>query len=248
MRSELSTRFMLLALAVLPCASLAGPASFEAQYAFLRNGREIGEARLARTSTATRWETESSSSGTRGLARFMGFRESSRSSGEWHDGEPRPLRFSQEVRAALQDHGWEATFDWAAGKASTRHGDGDSVLELAPGTLDPLSVDLRIAAGLDAGERHWQLPMVEEDEVKEVEFRVAGEARLDTALGCLDTLRVEKVREPDSKRYTRTWYAKDHGWAPVRVEHGKTGGDHMESRIVTLLLEGVPVAAGPACE
>ena len=57
---------------------------------------------------------------------------------------------------------------------------------------------------------------------------------------------IEKIRE-NNRRYTRAWHAPTLGNIEVRVEHGKTGGDHLEMRITGLTLNGASVEARPGC-
>lgn len=223
------------------------PPSFQASFELLRNGKPQGTAELTYTTEALDWRLNNSSKGTRGGARLLGFSEQTGSTGEWREGLPRPLHFQQNVRAALRDRNWEAEFDWTAAVVTLRNGDEESSREVTTDTLDPLSAGLRIRVGLGIGEDHWRFPMVDRDELDANEFRAGDEETIDTALGCLVTRRVEKVRAPESTRYTRTWYARDLGWAPVRGEHGKTGGNQIESRIVSLSVDGHAVTPRPAC-
>ena len=57
----------------------------------------------------------------------------------------------------------------------------------------------------------------------------------------------EKIRRAGSTRYTRTYYARDHHFVPVMIEHGKTDGDHLESRLKSLEIGGKKVSRGPDC-
>ena len=236
-------------LALLPALAWAElPAPLEARYELLRNDKSLGEASLAYSTDASGWRLESRSEGTRGSARLLGFKEHSISQGEWLEGLPRPASFDQVVRAALMDHGWKADFNWAAERVATQHKDGESSLELSTGALDPLTLGLRIRTGLARGEDHWTVPFIDRDEIDLDEFATAEEELIDTSLGCLATRRVDKIRPPENKRYTRTWYARDLGWAPVRIEHGKNGGNRLETRILSLSLDGQPVASRPPCD
>jgi hypothetical protein len=242
---------LMVALAGVLCAMGAlgdAPPALSVDYQVLRNDKPLGEAHLSHESDGVGWKLASRSKGTRGGARLLGFSEETTSQGRYgEDGLPQPLQFRQQVKAALKERGWEADFDWAGNTVATRHENGASSLELLPGTQDPLSAGLRVRQGLSRDEDHWSLGLVDKDEIDLDEFRVTGEEAIDTALGCFETVRVEKIRAPDSTRYTRTWYAKDHGWAPVRMEHGKTGGSRLETRLVSLSIDGQGVAAGPAC-
>ena len=88
--------------------------------------------------------------------------------------------------------------------------------------------------------------MVEEDEIEAQEFRQLKSEWLETALGCLETLPIEKVRK-SSKRYTRAWHASAFENIEVRVEHGKTDGHHIEMRITELEFGDSKVRPRPSC-
>lgn len=232
-----------------PLLALAGiaqaaepPVPFEATLELLRNGKLIGESRFSLSVTGGDWVMRTESRGTRGLAKFLGVEESSESRGGWQHGAPRPVSFRQTVEVAIKTMETRADFDWDAGTVRSVHEDGEDTFPLQPGLLDPVSVGLAVRAGLAAGEREWRLPMVDEDEIEEQHFRAAGAEAIDTPLGCLQTERVDKIRGPQSTRYTRTWYARDLAWVPVQVAHGKTDGDRMESRLTSLVIDGEQIA------
>lgn len=240
-------------LAALLCAfssaAVAAPLpGYEARFDLYRNGKLIGESRFALTVGNDRWVMTSESKGTKGLARLAGFSESSRSEGDWVEDRPRPMRFEQQVNSRIKDVSSAVEYDWAAGVARTRYEDGESELTIEPGTLDASTLSVWLQAALARGEREWTLDQVDEDEVEQVRFRARTDERIDTALGCLDVIVVEKVRDPSSKRYTRTHYAPALNHAPVRVEHGKQGGNELQSRLVALTVNGEPVDAGPGCD
>jgi hypothetical protein len=88
--------------------------------------------------------------------------------------------------------------------------------------------------------------MVEEDKIDEQNFRILDPERMETSLGCLRTVVVEKIRE-NSKRYTRAWHAPELDFIEVRMEHGKTDGNHLEMRITELTVDGVAVQPSPGC-
>lgn len=243
-------------LSLLPflCLALAGPvrgaelpAEFDATYTLYRNGKLMGETRIRLDSDAGQWMMISESKGTKGMARFLGFQEQTTSQGQWLDGEPRPDSFEQHIDMAFKKRTARADFDWAQGTVKSVYEDGEAELELVPGLLDPGTAGLAVRAGLRRGENQWVLPMLDEDEIDEDQFRARPAADMDTALGCLRVRTVEKIRGPESKRYTRTAHAARLDFVPVFVEHGKEDGDHMETRIVALTLDGQPVSASDGC-
>lgn len=236
---------LVLALSASPCAAQT-PSAFEARLELLRNGKVMGESVFTLTSENGTWRMESQTRGTKGLARFIGLEEASFSEGDLPDGLARPLRFERTVDA-IKTLRWSAEFDWAAAVVRSVHPDGESTLELLPGVVDENSLGLRIRAGLARGEDDWRLLVLDEDEIEQQHFAVRAVERIQTALGCFETHRVDKIRDPSSKRYTRTWYADEWDFVPVRIEHGKHGGDHMESRIVEMTVNGRKVTGEPDC-
>jgi hypothetical protein len=56
--------------------------------------------------------------------------------------------------------------------------------------------------------------------VKEYQYTREGEAKLDTAVGKLDTV-IYRSQKTGSSRYTRLWIAPSLGYLPVRAEQAK---------------------------
>lgn len=248
-KGTIPTLAAVLALLIPLCSAASAeprPAEYLARLDLLRNDKAIGETRFQFTSDAKRWRMESQSRGTRGLASFIGLDEFSYSEGDWHDGQPRPLRFERTVKAIVTKR-WSADFDWSSGRVLSKHPDGESALALEPGAIDQTAVGLVIQRGLARGENEWHLRVLDEDEIEDQHFRVEASERLQTALGCIEAVRVDKIRDPASTRYTHTWYARNHGYVPVRAQHGKQDSDRYESRILELVVDGVAVSAGPDC-
>ncbi|MEE4172973.1 MAG: DUF3108 domain-containing protein [Xanthomonadales bacterium] len=238
---------LLFALFSTPALAADLPPPFQATLEVLRNDKVIGEATFAFTTDGEDWVLTSRSEGTKGVAKFIGFEENSESHGDWQNGGPRPLGFRQTYQASFVKRETTADFDWEAGVVDSVHKDGENRLELEPGVLDPASIGLSIRAGLAAGKRAWDLLIVDEDEIESQTYRAAGEEALNTPIGCVVAERVDRIRGPQSTRYTQTWYARDLGWVPVQVAHGKTDGDRMETRLKSLALDGEPVTGLGPC-
>ena len=145
------------------------------------------------------------------------------------------------------DDRWFATFDWPSGEVRVVHDrDEPIVLPLAGEPLDPLSLKLEMRRRLGEPDPVLEFLMVEEDEIDEQNFRILPGEWLETSLGCLDTIPVEKIRF-NSKRYTRAWHAAGIDHIEVRMEHGKTDGDHVEMRITELTVGGRAINPRAGC-
>lgn len=222
-----------------------------ARYAIYRNGKLTGKAEVALERHGERWIIRSDGSGTHGLARILAARDNEDVAGRLIDGRFRPDRYRRHTRVAGIDDRWTVDFDWDQRRVSIAH-DGGAPLLLDMGSpgmddaLDPLSLKLEMRQRLSGPAPELQFQMVEEDEIDEQSFRILASEWLETSLGCLATVPVEKIRH-SGKRYTRAWHAPELNFIEVRLEHGKTDGNHLEMRITELTLDGVEFAPRPAC-
>lgn len=239
-------------LAALLALGLALPAQaelvpYEARYSIYRNGKLTGKLDIRLQNTGGRWEIQSEGGGTHGLARILRASDREQVTGYVEDGRFVPQNYVRHTRVAGIDDHWETTFDWPADAATVVH-DGSKTYDLALGgeALDPLSLKLEMRRRLNEPNPDLHFHMVEEDEIDEQQFRTLDSEWMETSLGCFETLPIEKVRT-NSKRYTRAWHAPVFGNIEVRIEHGKTGGDHLEMRITELTYDGEEVQPSPGC-
>jgi len=220
---------------------------YRARYAVYRNGKLTGKADVALLRQGEHWVIRSEGSGTHGLARILAARDDEEVFGRLFDGRFRPERYTRHTRVAGIDDHWQMTFDWPASRVSIVHDRDDPlVLDMVGHSLDPLSLKLEMRRRLSQPGSPLQFHMVEEDEIDEQNFRLLPLEWMETSLGCLRTAPVEKIRT-NSKRYTRAWHAPELDFIEVRVEHGKTGGNHLEMRITELTLGRDEVVPRPGC-
>jgi len=232
-------------------ASAVGASStlrpYSARYAVYRNGRLTGKVELSLQQRGEGWVIRSEGSGTHGLARILAARDYEEVVGRLFEDRFRPERYTRHTRVAGIDDRWRVTFDWSARRVSIVHDRGDPLLlEMVGQSLDPLSLKLEMRRRLSRPGAPLQFHMVEEDEIDEQNFRLLPTEWMETSLGCLRTLPVEKIRV-DSTRYTRAWHAPDLDFIEVRVEHGRTDGNHLEMRITELTFELHEVVPRPGC-
>lgn len=220
---------------------------YSARYSIYRNGSLTGKVEVALQRQEEQWVLRSEGSGTHGLARILRARDHEQVSGILEDSRFTPLRYQRHTRVAGIDDRWLATFDREAGEIRIVHDENDAItLQLPPEALDPLSLKLEMRRRLAEPAPNLEFLMVEEDEIDEQNFRILPTEWLETSLGCLETLPVEKIRR-NSKRYTRAWHAPGLGLIEVRMEHGKIGGNHLEMRITELKFSGQIVRPRAGC-
>lgn len=221
---------------------------YQARYALYRNGKLTGKVEVSLEQHGDRWIVRSEGSGTHGLARILAARDNEDVAGHVHEGRFRPDLYHRHTRVAGIDDRWTVDFDWDSGKVSIVLDRDDPLVLQMPesGALDPLSLKLEMRNRLSHPDPQLHFQMVDEDEIDEQKFRVLPSEWMETSLGCLKTTVVEKIRH-NSKRYTRAWHAPELDFIEVRMEHGKTGGNHIEVRITELSVDGVEITPRPGC-
>ena len=221
--------------------------TYEARYSIYRNGKLGGKAEISLEQEGDQWVIRSEGRGTHGLAKIIGARDTEYTRGQFLDERFIPDEYFRHTRVAAIDNRWLSTFNWPEDEVVVVH-DGKEAYRMAlqGKAIDPLTLKLEMRRQLMKPDPDLNFLMVEEEEIDPQKFRTLEREWLETALGCLETIPVEKVRD-NNRRYTRAWHAPAYGNIEVRVEHGKTNGNHMEMRITELEFDGMEVVAGPGC-
>jgi hypothetical protein len=125
------------------------------------------------------------------------------------------------------------SFDWktkcVTGVAKERAVD----LELPEGAQDAMSLQIASLRNLAGGTLKGTVWMIDATKLKEYELQLEGNARIETAVGELDTI-VYTSRRPGSEKLTRTWVAPALGYLPVKAQR-------LDGRkvLITLLIQSV---------
>lgn len=219
---------------------------YSARYSVYRNDKLQARSEFQFQHQDNRWTMKNESIGTHGMARFLKFRDYEFAEGEINGDQFRPLSYVHDLKWIGPNQSSAAEFDWE-GKTVTVSNDGETLtLDLVDGAIDPMSLQLAIRRELASAQPRLEFMLVEKDEIEAQVFRALPPERLETSLGCLDTIAIEKVRE-NSRRFTRFWFARELGYIPVRMEHGKVDGDRMELRITELQVAGANIEPQPGC-
>lgn len=219
---------------------------YSARYSVYRNGKLQARSEFILEQQDDNWVMKNESVGTHGMAKFLKFRDYEYVEAERIGPGLRPLRYVHELKWMGPDQDTLAVFDWENQTVDVTH-EGDNVsLDLVEDALDPMTLQLELRNRLAESNPDLEFMLVEEDEIELQRFRTLPVEQLETSLGCLKTVPVEKIRR-SSRRFTRSWHAEDLSYIPIRMEHGKTDGDHMELRITELIIDGDPVIPQPGC-
>ena len=245
---RLLTSGLAIALTTAPAWACADwpPPSYEAVYDLYMDSKLRGETRVRFVRDGQHWSFANEAEGLSGLAGFLGAETVESAAGTWEDGMVLPEEFSHRYKISFRKDGWSARFDWKNGKVQTTHKDERPLFPLEKGTVDPLGLTLAMQLRLDQGLETWEIPIVDEDKIDLQRFQALKTEPMETSLGCLEAVEVERVRE-NSTRYSSVWFAPQLDFITVRMVHGKRDGHEFEIRIRELTMAGDAVAPVDRC-
>lgn len=125
------------------------------------------------------------------------------------------------------------TFDWQKKRVTGTAKDRAVDLELPDGAQDAMSLQIASLRNLQSGNLAGTVWMIDATKLKEYELHLEGNARIDTALGELDTI-VYTSKRHNSENFTRTWVAPTLGYLPVKAQ--RVDGKKV---LITLLIQSV---------
>ena len=130
-----------------------------------------------------------------------------------------------------RDRSEEHSFDWQSSVVQYRKdGSTKNELELEAGYLDMITHRLQLRRDLSAGQQVFSYPVISRGKLKQYSYKVVSEEILQTAIGPLNTVKVERVID-DSDKSVSVWLATDWDYLIVRLQQSKgKDGHHLELR------------------
>ncbi|ERP86744.1 hypothetical protein Q670_06130 [Alcanivorax sp. P2S70] len=140
---------------------------------------------------------------------------------QWRDCQPRTQKYLHEFEGFGKHRFHRMDFQWNPPKVHNESEDDQESLDIPDNTLDELTILLRGRCVFASGERNYTVTSVYGDRLRTHHFVVIDEETIDTPLGKLDTLLVEKKRDGDSKKKRRTlfWVAPSLDYMVVKARH-----------------------------
>ncbi|MBL4821324.1 MAG: DUF3108 domain-containing protein [Gammaproteobacteria bacterium] len=116
-------------------------------------------------------------------------------------------------------------FDWKNNSATSTEDDESWTLKLTPNVIDKLGYQLLLRQELQHTDNtQLEFQIIDTHEIETHRFRVAGRELLETPLGKLNTVKIERVADGDSKRSTAFWLAADWNMLLVRLVQTSRSG------------------------
>ena len=169
----------------------SGWSEYEARYSLYRNGKLAGKVEMTMTREGDEWTISTQGNGTHGIARLLRAKDKERVVGTFKDGKFFPSQFEHRISVAGIGSEWSAQYDWANDTVMVDYDKKTFPLPLEGAALDGLSLKMEIQRRLREGDDNMQYLLLDEDEIKQQNFRVLPTETLETSLGCLETIPVE---------------------------------------------------------
>lgn len=227
---------LLLMLPALAIAASAPPKPFTAEYDVFQNDRRLGTGTITlRALPGGQWELHTRSGATQGLAGAAGVRRDERSVMRWTGQRLEAVDYTMEQKAAWNTRNLRLQVDAGARSARSTYKGETSALPYRAGMLERHGLTAAIMSDLAAG-RKGELSYVVADRrnVETQRYGVAASVRLQTSLGVMRAVRVERIRDDDSGRITKLWFARERGWLPLRIKHYEADGETLDMRITAI--------------
>lgn len=188
-----------------------------------------------------------SANGDKGLARLARARDTEMGEFFWNRGKPQPLIFQRQLKYLGIKDNWFAAFDWQAMQIVIRHNDETFDLDLKPRTLDPITFLFSMQRAVANGKTDFHFPFLDKDEIEQKRFRLSSRENLQTALGCLPTIKIERVQKKPGK-FQHHWLAPDFDYIVIRTETGKTDKSRVRLELKKLTYQGQQVETRDRCK
>jgi hypothetical protein len=142
-----------------------------------------------------------------------------------------PTYYSHDRSGTGRDYQEEVHFDSARGVIRSRFRDETVEFDYDRDVVDGLTVQLQLMLDLQKGNRHPRYKILDENEIREREFRFIGEDMITIQNEECHTLVYELVRAND-RRTTRLWFSTERDFLPVQMVHFSKGKKRFNAHLV----------------
>lgn len=150
-----------------------------------------------------------------------------------------PLEYKYERSLMGVKRAEQQLFNWASQQLQYSKKDQRKLVPLEPGSLDIITHKLQLRSDLSSGKDSFSYQVMSRGKLKQYNYRVMAREVMDTAIGPLNTVLVQRIRE-DNNRTTKIWLASDWDYLVVQLEQIENGESH-EMKIIDAQVDNQPV-------
>ena len=144
-----------------------------------------------------------------------------------------PLHYVYQRSVLGQERENELTYNQKDRVTAGKKGDKTFTVKLSGNELDQGTYILALRDDIARGVKDPCYDVIDDDHVEKYCFLVTDNETIDTALGKMDAVVVERVRKPQSPRYTRFWFAPSLDYSMAKLEHQEQKGKNAYSLEIT---------------
>lgn len=202
---------------------------FNAEYNIKRNGIIMGTSTRSLSLNQDGTYLYASSTQATGLISwFVKDRIDEHSKWTFDGAQIRPLEYVYDRYGGRKPHHVKLSFDWQR-LTVTNTIDGEPWhMDIPPDAQDKLVYQLAIMADLLNGKKDLSYKIADGGKLKEYAFEIKGEEVINTALGRLKTVRIQRIGD---SRDTTVWCAPQFSYLPVRLEQQDTDGSELTMQL-----------------
>jgi hypothetical protein len=145
----------------------------------------------------------------------------------------RPLQWQLDDGKAGTAGDGTLAFDWTQQSVNGEYRGAPVALQTESGLQDRQSVQIQVMYDLQRGREPGELPMVNDDQIKQYVYKRGDSSQVETKLGTVDAVLYESTRA-GSSRVSRVWHAPSFGYVPVRAEQVRKGKVETVMTLITL--------------
>ena len=133
-------------------------------------------------------------------------------------------------------------FDWKKNIGHYKDKKRDTISAIDIGVLDKMTLYTQLRRDLiKTGNTLLRYKVLDRGKVRDFHYKVLGEKVIQTSLGSVNTIKVERLRERKSRK-TILWFAKPWNHVLVKLIQQESGSDY-EMNIQSLMLNNVSIKA-----
>ncbi len=220
------------------------PSPFEAKYKLQRNGKEAAQTIVALKPSTVEGEFDYSSNteGSRGIAALLGGEINQHSHFRWKDDQIIALDYRYRQKVAFKKRRRNTIFDWQQLRANGTGKKGPWEIELKPGVIDPLLVNLAMMQDRPRPDNKLTYTLIEKGREKSWRFQVFAGEQVETPAGSFATVKLQRLRS-GSSRETLIWLAPDLNYLAVKILQTEGDDETLSLLVSTTVRPSAPPVA-----
>ena len=137
----------------------------------------------------------------------------------WNNCQPRSHHYVHEFRGFGRRRNYDMQFSWDPPRVDSQYKGKQHQFGIEEDTLDELTLLLRARCVLSKGDKEFNATTAYGKKIRKHHMQVVGRETLDTPVGDVDCLVIEKKRDNDSDRRTLFWVAPSLNYMLVKAKH-----------------------------